>query len=172
MQCPECNNTFRSKQTLRHHFLLKHEEDNKYFCNQCEFKTLYTSTLRIHTESVHEKLKYSCMKCDYQTVYEPSLKHHIQSRHEGIRYPCKQCQLVSSSKRSLKKHIERKHNHMKKMHGTVTPDWKHLKKIINFKQNVKEMIDYNCPICKNKFSQHKDVILHIQSDHSETVQYI
>ena len=84
VQCPECNKTYRSKQNLRQHFLLEHEEGNKLFCDQCEYKTLYSSNLRIHIESVHEKLKYSCMKCDYQTVHKKDLKQHMQSIHEGM----------------------------------------------------------------------------------------
>ena len=77
----------------------------KYSCNQCDHQASTQGNLKIHIQSVHEKIWYSCNQCDYQAAQNGDLKTHIQSVHEKIKYSCNQCDHQATGKRNLKKNI-------------------------------------------------------------------
>ena len=59
---------------------------------QCQYKATTQSSLKVHIESVHEKVNYPCNQCEYKATQQSSLKTHIGSVHEKVKYPCHQCQ--------------------------------------------------------------------------------
>ena len=42
--------------------------------------------LKIHIESVHEKVKYPCNQCEYKAIGHRSITRHIRSVHEKVKY--------------------------------------------------------------------------------------
>ena len=64
---------------------------NYHFCDECEFKSSYKSSLNHHKRSVHMGVKYPCNECSYKATGKSDLKVHKRSVHEGIKYPCDGC---------------------------------------------------------------------------------
>ena len=62
-----------------------------YGCDQCNYQSIYLSSLTIHIKSKHEGVKYPCNLCDYQATLQCNLITHFKSKHEGVKYS-KRCE--------------------------------------------------------------------------------
>ena len=67
--------------------LLKHNDGNKYQCNQCDHKATRSDSLQQHIKSIHDGVKYPCDQCDYKAARPSNLQGHIKSIHEGLKRP-------------------------------------------------------------------------------------
>lgn len=47
--------------------------------------------LKVHVQSVHERVKYSCDQCGKKITHQGNLERHIHSVHERVKYPFDQC---------------------------------------------------------------------------------
>ena len=68
---------------------------------------------------MHGHVSYPCVQCDYKTVWTGSLKFHIESKHGNNTYACNQCRFKAVWKGfkavwkgSLKLNIESKHGNV------------------------------------------------------------
>ena len=143
-QCKECDYKASSKQLLTIHTTGRHGVGIKQYCTLCNFSTATKYRLRMHIESVHEKLYKQCTYCDYKSKYNWTLYEHIKSVHEGVTYPCDQCKHVTKSKCDLKRHVKRRHS-----------------KIQN---------KYPCDQCDHQFKEQGSLKRHIKNKH-EGVKY-
>ena len=48
--------------------------DDKYQCQQCDYKASQSTNLRIHVEAIHEGVRYTCNQCDYKATHERNLR--------------------------------------------------------------------------------------------------
>ena len=60
----------------------------KHSCNICDYQASTQGQLKIHIQSVHEKIKHHCDICDHHASTKSHLRRHIQSIHEKIKYSC------------------------------------------------------------------------------------
>ena len=51
-------------------------------CQQCDYETSTSRTLRIHEEAIHEGVRYPCDQCDYEATQKCHLKNHRKSKHK------------------------------------------------------------------------------------------
>ena len=58
--CPYC---FKSLANTKEHIKAVHLKEKNYFCQQCDYKTLFKSDLLKHDRLVHRKIKQSCPHC-------------------------------------------------------------------------------------------------------------
>ena len=52
-------------------------KDVQFCCDQCDFKSEWKVSLKLHIESVHGDVQYSCDHCDYKATRKGDLKTHI-----------------------------------------------------------------------------------------------
>ena len=62
--------------------LVKETEDKRYACTMCDYQTTYQSSVKIHTEAIHEGLRYSCDICGCKSSSKSNLIMHIKTKHE------------------------------------------------------------------------------------------
>ena len=60
---------------------LEKNNGNKYPCDQCNFKAIDQSSLRLHIMSIHDGAKYPCDKCNYKATQKNRLQLHKSIRH-------------------------------------------------------------------------------------------
>jgi hypothetical protein len=84
-------------------------------------------------QKIDENKKYSCLKCNYRSVYQNNLKIHISRMHGDKILLCPKCSRCFSSSVTLKVHIKRAHSppkvcpHCNISHSNVGMHIKHLK---------------------------------------------
>ena len=63
--------------------------------------------------SLNDENKYACEKCDYKTTIKRDLVRHFQGIHEGIKFPCTYCNNEFNMLNNLRRHIKSKHTNTK-----------------------------------------------------------
>ena len=71
-QCPYCN---KSLANTKEHIKAVHLKEKSYFCQHCDYKTLFKSDLLKHEQLVHMKIKKACPHCGKQVA---NLHEHIR----------------------------------------------------------------------------------------------
>ena len=56
-------------------------EDNKYPCDQCDYKATYACNLASHKRTVHEGVYYTCTICSYKSSRKDRLNKHYMNKH-------------------------------------------------------------------------------------------
>ena len=59
-ECPYC---YKCLSNIKEHIKAVHLKEKNYFCQKCEYKTLFKSDLLKHDQLVHRKIKKSCPHC-------------------------------------------------------------------------------------------------------------
>ena len=119
-------------------FLMDGDEDRKYPCDQCDYKSKRKTGLKRHHESVHDGIKYVCQECGYNATQISHLQKHKQSVHDGVTYDCPQCDYKATQKGNLQTHIKSVHDGVK----------------------------YDCQQCYYKATKKSHLQTHIKSVHS------
>jgi uncharacterized Zn-finger protein len=107
-QCPLCHKKFIYKGDIKIHIQSVHDKI-KYPCDLCNKEFTQKNNLNTHIQSVHNGLRYLCDLCDKKFIKRDSLYSHIQSVHDKIKYPCDLCNKEFAYKKSLKRHINKSH---------------------------------------------------------------
>ena len=86
-----------------------------YKCGRCNFSTKYNYNLKIHLNTVHERIhNYSCAKCDFKTSIKNNLKNHVRAVHDKIcDFACEKCSYKTSLQAYLQKHVKAVHNNIR-----------------------------------------------------------
>ena len=67
----------------------------------CGSKFQTNGNLKIHIQSVHEKIQFECNECNYKAS-KSALKLHVQTVHDGIKFDCDKCDHKYTPKVNLK----------------------------------------------------------------------
>ena len=94
----------------RKRIVVHNNDDGKFSCQDCDYKTNQSSHLKQHVEGIHEGVCYKCEQCDYKGTTRSDLKRHVENRHNGIFYSCDQCSHKARTKSNLKVHVQYKHD--------------------------------------------------------------
>ena len=70
--CPYCSKLLSN---TKEHIKAVHLKEKNYFCDSCDYKTLFKSDLVKHNQLVHMKIKKSCPECGKQVA---NLHEHIR----------------------------------------------------------------------------------------------
>ena len=140
-------------------------KDIKYVCNQCDYKAVRQTHMRIHQQSVHEGIKYKCNQCEYQATQRSNLKKHQQSKHDFVQFTCNTCNYAARRLDHLKTHQEAVHEGVKyscKQCRFQTSRRGHL----NQHQRVThEGKRFNCGQCKYETKNQSNLKKHKESQH-------
>ena len=83
LQCPICGSTAVSKSSMKIHTDTVHEGKKPHKCSICDKSFSIKCNLKKHIKSVHEQIKpYKCSSCDYSSSQKDNLTTHISSVHE------------------------------------------------------------------------------------------
>ncbi|XP_021961681.1 oocyte zinc finger protein XlCOF26 isoform X1 [Folsomia candida] len=107
LQCHVCPQTFISKEGLRLHIRVVHENQKNYPCTLCDKRFSKSSNLKGHVEARHatnKELVHSCDKCEYKSHSKQYLAVHT-IRHDAPRYGCYFCGKKLFTSRELVSHF-------------------------------------------------------------------
>uniref|UniRef100_A0A1A9ZVK5 LNR domain-containing protein n=1 Tax=Glossina pallidipes TaxID=7398 RepID=A0A1A9ZVK5_GLOPL len=144
-KCDECNRVFADRQSMRNHFLIKHQkdEDKTFTCHQCPKKFVRKYLLEQHKMFAHGDRTTTCKSCNKRFDTAAQLSTHTkehcygvmcdicakvirgtaafqrhQLEHQGISFPkvqCDECGSWHKDKYTLNKHKKR-HEQSKELH--------------------------------------------------------
>ena len=92
-QCKICEKVFASKQGLKNHFIVSHDQKGKvYNCNICTKAFQNQYILKSHIKTVHEQTRHKCVSCGKSFSRASCIKKHMQTVHEGNKdHKCESC---------------------------------------------------------------------------------
>ena len=64
-------------------------------CNQCEYSSKYSSSLRTHFKMYRGEKSHKCNLCDYATAYTSGLRRHMKTQTGEKSNKCNQCDYAS-----------------------------------------------------------------------------
>ncbi|KAL5257462.1 hypothetical protein ACHWQZ_G012415 [Mnemiopsis leidyi] len=108
LTCPHCSYKTNYKPHLTAHIRQVHVVDKRYKCSQCDFKSAYNNSLKIHMMRHTGQKPHRCKFCDYSTNDRGHLVTHLR-RHTGEKpYRCQLCDYSAADKANITNH-ERLH---------------------------------------------------------------
>jgi len=103
-QCPHCDKFLAN---IKEHIKAVHMKEKNYFCNLCDYKTMFKSDLLKHDDLVHRKLKKSCLECGKQVA---NLPEHVRMVHRKEKnFKCNYCGYSCAKQSDMKKHSKNVH---------------------------------------------------------------
>jgi len=103
-QCPHCEKFLTN---IKEHIKAVHMKEKNYFCNMCDYKTLFKSDLIKHDDLVHRKLKKTCQECGKQVA---NLPEHVRMVHRKEKnFKCSYCGYSCAKQSDMKKHSRNVH---------------------------------------------------------------
>ncbi len=107
-KCNLCPKTYKTKTSLHRH-LQKHR-DIFHFCDQCDFKTQWKSSLKTHVNMMHAGEEstefFKCSHCEYKTKNKFYLKHHENTHSDDRPFVCEICGKASKTQLVHNAHME------------------------------------------------------------------
>ena len=92
--CNQCEYKTAHSSSLKMH-KRKHTGEKLHHCNQCEYKTAKSRNLQTHKKTHSGGKPERCTICEYSCIRTSSLKVHMMQEHTGERpFKCVQCNLL------------------------------------------------------------------------------
>ena len=117
LQCPQCEKSFSTKQTVARHIKVVHEGipvEKNHICDKCSRSYSDNGKLMRHIKTFHDKIyEFKCEICPKEYAKKDQLKHHMESVHEKVRMKCDICGKVTD-RQSLKSHMKFVHEKKQK----------------------------------------------------------
>ena len=108
-ECPVCQVTFATNQSMMRHRKTVHEAVKSFQCNICLKSYTQAWTLKAHRLTHSEKRPWKCW-CGSGFAEKKSLTTHQKARHSDENaFVCKHCSEKFGAAQSLRKHEKRKH---------------------------------------------------------------
>ena len=107
-ECPVCNTSFATNQSMRRHKKTVHEAIKSFQCDICQKSFTQAWTLKAHRLTHSEKKPWKCW-CGSAFVEKKFLKKHEKTRHGDGAFHCKYCNQEFGYAHGLRKHVKRKH---------------------------------------------------------------
>jgi KRAB domain-containing zinc finger protein len=173
-QCPECRKQYATKQGLKAHINVSHDEVKRYQCYFCSLAASSESDLIKHMSKHTNEKPYKCQYCCQWYKKKRSMKRHKDGKSCNLRLtypllsPCYFCGKVFRKYKFLKIHMKTIHlmedltrcNTCQKCFPSIAI--KHHTRIVHlFERN------HQCQLCSKKFSSNADLYRHIQSVHTK-----
>ena len=76
-ECNQCEYTSSNTESLRIHFMT-HSREKSNKCNQCDFASSRADNFRTHLKTHSGEKSNKCSQCDYASSYASALKTHLK----------------------------------------------------------------------------------------------
>ena len=185
LECPECQEMFKSKEHLRIHMVKFHKiakSRERCLCTLCGKSLMGKSNLKKHEREKHgidnakfirkdRVVKIQCNKCSTNFETCSDLNEHIQEcTGESHKFPCIKCDLKWASGSVLNIHLKIDHK-IPEMY-TCDKCGKCLKKKVSLISHVKveheNIKDHVCHLCGRGFARVQGLQFHIKRVHENT----
>ncbi|GBO07821.1 Zinc finger protein 26 [Araneus ventricosus] len=137
--CYICGKRWSGFQKYKQHFSTVHKDVKFNSCHICSKEFSKSSRVKRHLVTHYKEKSFRCSNCSKTFLSVPALNQHIQEQECESRLTCYQCSKTFTDKTGFQKHIA--------MH-----------------ENSKDA-DFECTICKEKFSEEKLLNEHILEYH-------
>ncbi|XP_064110519.1 zinc finger and SCAN domain-containing protein 12-like isoform X1 [Macrobrachium nipponense] len=150
--CTECDDVFDTFMQLRQHCLVIHMgiEREQYICKLCNKKFSSPTGLKVHVETIHEKVQvFECPTCKETFNQKGNMQNHFRRVHQGDearKLLCDICNKGFICPSDLRKHVERVHLKVRKN-------------------------EVMCEVCGKPFSDSRAMRIHINAVHTKEVQH-
>ena len=169
--------------------------EEKYSCNECEFKASLKRDLKNHKEALHTKVaetiqceecgyigtksglynhkllhagvKLFCDRCDYSTLKSYHLKEHTKNIHEPAYVYCDECVFQTKRLGKLKTHKEQEHEGILFECNVCEYKAKSLSRMEDHKKGIHEGNKYKCDQCEYTCVFKGPLLQHKQVNHDE-----
>ena len=162
--CSTCDFVENGNVSLRRHVKETHgfkerlkKTEDVFQCNQCDFKTKFSTSLSRHEDGFHKGKLYTCDKCEYTAKQKDSVKFHSATQHGSKTFACSEveCGFKSGYKSAVNQHIKQKHEGLSIKGKIYNCDECNLnfKSKIGLKQHTEAKHDgivYRCDSCEYK----------------------
>ena len=163
--CDICPVVSVSQYNLKRHKFHAHEEEKKYICSYCGYKTSQERYYQQHLITVHLGRRFICDQCDYSVKSKGKLNDHIRVKHMGLRYTCSECDKSYNSKENLKSHQDHVHEgivYACEQCDRKFPSWTarycHVR-------NQHKSHEFKCNECDKQFSYKHKLEVHVKVKH-------
>ena len=102
-KCKICDLTLSTAGSLRAHIKL-HSQENVHMCNQCNYTSSKTVSLKRHKRH-HEEKTHKCIQCEYAANNARSVRAHMIKHNGNGSHKCIQCKYSAYFARDLRVHI-------------------------------------------------------------------
>lgn len=171
--CPECEKTFRSKNSRNFHIARIHKNEAAYSCNKCDEVFISYHMRYRHKMHVHgEKREFPCENCDKVYDCRKTLREHYQRIHlQLLRHECSLCDKKFYLPSALRDHMTT-HTGERLYHcdycGKNYPRKKALKVHLQSHNTEKK---YKCSLCPCSYTQANNFKNHMKSKHPMPPEY-
>ncbi|XP_023292609.2 transcription factor grauzone-like [Lucilia cuprina] len=161
-RCEECDRTFADRQSMRNHFLVKHQkdEDKIYECSVCSKKFVRKYLLEQHKMFAHRDRSTTCKSCNRRfNTLEELYEHNKQHCSYGTM--CDICAKVIRGPAAFKRHqLEHQGVTMPKVQCDLCGSWHKDKYALNKhkKRHMESKQPHVCDIC-HKVSPSRSAML-------------
>ena len=168
--CPECQNSFKSKATLKNHYKSVHLQI-KWNCFKCDKVYPLESSLRAHTKSIHETVVVKCDECSYQGTRADNLKLHVKNVHQKSIAFCNHCDFVGKHWK-VRQHVKEKHPRKTDIFKCSECDFSSLSeaKLKHHVQFKHEGVVFPCDQCNYKAPRQSFLDRHSRNKHEGFVE--
>ena len=170
IKCQNCDQTFKSNNTLRNHLRVVHEGIKNHVCDSCGKAFSSKPNLTSHITYVHKGVREcTCTICGNLFRDKQVLKSHIMAVHELKKeHTCENCGKAFSYAKTLRAHLASIHSigmryncqHCGKCFGTKYNLDTHI-------GSVHEGKKFQCSFCEKSFTQTQVLGAHIKKVHPE-----
>uniref|UniRef100_A0A1I8Q4Q1 Transcription factor grauzone n=1 Tax=Stomoxys calcitrans TaxID=35570 RepID=A0A1I8Q4Q1_STOCA len=174
-RCEECSKTFADRQSMRNHFLIKHqkEEDKKYECTQCSKKFVKKYLLEQHKMFTHRDRSTTCKTCNRRfDTLEALLEHNKEHCNYGTM--CDICAKVIRGTAAFKRHqLEHEGIVFPKVQCDFCGSWHKDKYSLNKhkKRHMESKQPHVCDICQKISPSRSAMLSHKRYVHGTEKSY-
>lgn len=108
-QCHICSRWFSHEKALRNHIRDTHNPGTPFVCIHCNHQTKSRQALRSHIKMKHEERKYRCDYCEKAFQTPRRLNEHLTVHVGGTLYSCGFCEKTFNSNSNMYKHLKAMH---------------------------------------------------------------
>ena len=169
--CEICAYTCSGKSKLALHMSAKHGVDSQiFYCDQCEFKSKYITSVNNHKKFKHDGEGYTCSYCEFNTTIKQVLSDHIDDKHLGIKKYCDECEYAAASTMCLTLHKNAKHRGIK--YPCDQCEYKATQRgtLALHKKAKHQNIRYDCTQCEFTASFKGNLRAHMKTKHDSIIR--
>lgn len=113
-QCIKCKRRYRQYNDMTMHLKYACDQEKRFTCSLCSYKTARTDRINDHMKSVHSQSQpdgkdFKCPKCPKSFKLQRYLTDHMNSACSDTQHVCKYCGFTTKYRNSLSNHVKNRH---------------------------------------------------------------
>jgi len=171
-ECKDCDKRFGTKEHLKNHRLVHHENPNAFQCKVCNKNLANKNSLKRHLETHEENpaKSFKCLKCQKTFRFKQNWKLHWQNKHSEFKpFACDLCPKKFAIIRQICDHVENHKTEKKFKCEVCSRSFAH-KNNFNVHMERHAGLKFKCDLCDCEFSTKQRLKRHKSYMHSNSNQ--